>query len=212
MKYEMKKRCLWLGNEELYIRYHDEEWGVPVHNDRDLFESLCLEGQQAGLSWITILKKRNNYRRAFYNFNIKKVSNMTDEEIFILLKDRGLIRNKLKLFSIRNNAKAFLKIQKEFKSFDNYIWSFTDRKSIDTKIKNTFNNNCKLLLSNNISSELKKRGFKFVGPTICYAYLQAVGIINDHEKDCFRYKEVKSLYNFVLLKGINSEKNQIRDN
>ena len=202
----MKKRCLWPGDDDLYIRYHDEEWGVPVHDDKVLFENLCLEGQQAGLSWITILKKRNNYRHAFYNFNIKKVSNMTDKEIFILLKDEGIIRNKLKLFSIRNNAKAFLKIQKEFNSFDNYIWSFTNRKSIDTKNKNTLNNNCKLLLSNNISSELKKRGFKFVGPTICYAYLQAVGIINDHEKDCFRYKELKSLYSSVLLKGINLKK------
>ena len=193
----MKKRCLWPGDDDLYIRYHDEEWGVPVHDDRLLFETLCLEGQQAGLSWITILKKRNNYRRAFYNFNIKKVSNMTDKEIFFLLKNKGLIRNKLKLLSIRNNAKVFLKIQKEFKSFDNYIWSFTKRKSIDKKIKNTLNNNYKLLLSNTIYSQLKKRGLKFFGPTICYAYLQAIGVINDHEKDCFRYKEVKSLYNSI---------------
>ena len=193
----MKKRCLWAGDDDLYIRYHDEEWGVPVHEDRLLFETLCLEGQQAGLSWITILKKRNNYRRAFYNFNIKKVSNMTDKEIFFLLKNKGLIRNKLKLLSIRNNAKVFLKIQKEFKSFDNYIWSFTKRKSIDKKIKNTLNNNYKLLLSNTIYSQLKKRGLKFFGPTICYAYLQAIGVINDHEKNCFRYKEVKSLYNSI---------------
>ena len=193
----MKKRCLWAGDDDLYIRYHDEEWGVPVHEDRLLFETLCLEGQQAGLSWITILKKRNNYRRAFYNFNIKKVSNMTDKEIFFLLKNKGLIRNKLKLLSIRNNAKVFLKIQKEFKSFDNYIWSFTKRKSIDKKIKNALNNNYKLLLSNTIYSQLKKRGLKFFGPTICYAYLQAIGVINDHEKDCFRYKEIKSLYNSI---------------
>ena len=193
----MKKRCLWAGDDDLYIRYHDEEWGVPVHEDRLLFETLCLEGQQAGLSWITILKKRNNYRRAFYNFNIKKVSNMTDKEIFFLLKNKGLIRNKLKLLSIRNNAKVFLKIQKEFKSFDNYLWSFTKRKSIEKKIKNTLNNNYKLLLSNTIYSQLKKRGLKFFGPTICYAYLQAIGVINDHEKDCFRYKEVKSLYNSI---------------
>ena len=193
----MKKRCLWPGDDDLYIRYHDEEWAVPVHEDRVLFENLCLEGQQAGLSWITILKKRNNYRRAFYNFNIKKVSNMTDKEIFFLLKNKGLIRNKLKLLSIRNNAKVFLKIQKEFKSFDNYLWSFTKRKSIEKKIKNTLNNNYKLLLSNTIYSQLKKRGLKFFGPTICYAYLQAIGVINDHEKDCFRYKEVKSLYNSI---------------
>ncbi|MAU39181.1 MAG: DNA-3-methyladenine glycosylase I [Rhizobiales bacterium TMED94] len=191
----MKKRCLWPGNDDLYIRYHDEEWGVPVHDDRVLFEALCLEGQQAGLSWITVLKKRDNYRKAFYNFNIKKVSLMSDDDIFALLSNDGLIKNKLKLFSIRNNAISFQNIQKSFGSFDNYIWSYAKDKIIKSKDKNALNLSSKLLLSNNISKDLKKRGFKFIGPKICYAYLQAIGIINDHENDCFRYNEIKRLYN-----------------
>ena len=191
----MKKRCLWPGNDDLYIRYHDEEWGVPVHEDRVLFETLCLEGQQAGLSWITVLKKRDNYRKAFYNFNIKKVSLMSDDDIFALLSNYGLIKNKLKLFSIRNNAISFQNIQKNFGSFDNYIWSYSNDKIIQSKDKNALDLSSKLLLSNNISKDLKKWGFKFIGPTICYAYLQAIGIINDHENDCFRYNEIKRLYN-----------------
>jgi DNA-3-methyladenine glycosylase I len=191
----MKKRCLWSGNDDLYIRYHDEEWGVPVHEDRVLFETLCLEGQQAGLSWITVLKKRDNYRKAFYNFNIKKVSLMSDDDIFALLSNDGLIKNKLKLFSIRNNAISFQNIQKNFGSFDNYIWSYSNDKIIQSKDKNALDLSSKLLLSNNISKDLKKWGFKFIGPTICYAYLQAIGIINDHENDCFRYNEIKRLYN-----------------
>ena len=191
----MKKRCLWPGNDDLYIRYHDEEWGVPVHDDRVLFEALCLEGQQAGLSWITVLKKRDNYRKAFYNFNIKKVSLMSDDDIFALLSNDGLIKNKLKLFSIRNNAISFQNIQKSFGSFDNYIWSYAKDKIIKSKDKNALNLSSKLLISNNISKDLKKRGFKFIGPKICYAYLQAIGIINDHENDCFRYNEIKRLYN-----------------
>ena len=191
----MKKRCLWPGNDDLYIRYHDEEWGVPVHDDRVLFEALCLEGQQAGLSWITVLKKRDNYRKAFYNVNIKKVSLMSDDDIFALLSNDGLIKNKLKLFSIRNNAISFQNIQKSFGSFDNYIWSYAKDKIIKSKDKNALNLSSKLLLSNNISKDLKKRGFKFIGPKICYAYLQAIGIINDHENDCFRYNEIKRLYN-----------------
>jgi DNA-3-methyladenine glycosylase I len=191
----MKKRCLWPGNDDLYIRYHDEEWGVPVHEDRVLFETLCLEGQQAGLSWITVLKKRDDYRKAFYNFNIKKVSLMSDDDIFALLSNDGLIKNKLKLFSIRNNAISFQNIQKNFGSFDNYIWSYSNDKIIQSKDKNALDLSSKLLLSNNISKDLKKWGFKFIGPTICYAYLQAIGIINDHENDCFRYNEIKRLYN-----------------
>lgn len=191
----MKKRCLWSTNDDLYIRYHDEEWGVPVHEDRVLFETLCLEGQQAGLSWITVLKKRDNYRKAFYNFNFKKVSLMSDDDIFALLLNDGLIKNKLKLFSIRNNAISFQNIQKNFGSFDNYIWSYTNNKIIHSKDKNALDLSSKLLLSNSISKDLKKWGFKFIGPTICYAYLQAIGMINDHENDCFRYNEIKKLYN-----------------
>ena len=191
----MKKRCLWAVNDDLYTRYHDEEWGVPVHEDRVLFETLCLEGQQAGLSWITVLKKRDNYRKAFYNFNIKKVSLMSDDDIFALLLNDGLIKNKLKLFSIRNNAISFQNIQKNFGSFDDYIWSYTNDKIIHSKDENALDLSFKLLLSNSISKDLKKWGFKFFGPTICYAYLQAIGIINDHENDCFRYNEIKKLYN-----------------
>tara|TARA_B100000212_G_scaffold306416_1_gene254956 strand:- start:1134 stop:1712 length:579 start_codon:yes stop_codon:yes gene_type:complete len=191
----MKKRCSWSGNDDLYIRYHDEEWGVPVHDDRVLFENLCLEGQQAGLSWITILKKRDNYRKAFYNFNIQKVSLMSDDNIFALLSNDGLIKNKLKLFSIRNNAISFQNIQKNFGSFDNYIWSYTKDKIIQSKDKNALDLSSKVLLSNSISKDLKRWGFKFIGPKICYAYLQAIGIINDHENHCFRYNEIKRLYN-----------------
>ena len=191
----MKKRCSWASGDELNIRYHDKEWGVPTHDDTVLFESLCLEGQQAGLSWIIILKKRENYRNAFYNFDVKKISKMKDRDIFMLLSNDGLIKNKLKLFSIRNNAIEFIKIQREFKSFDSYIWSFTENKTIKSKLQNTLEISDKVLLSNNISKDLKKRNFKFIGPKICYAFLQAIGIINDHSEDCFRYNEIKKLYN-----------------
>ena len=191
----MKKRCSWASSDELNIRYHDKEWGVPTHDDTVLFESLCLEGQQAGLSWIIILKKRENYRNAFYNFDVKKISKMKDRDIFMLLSNDGLIKNKLKLFSIRNNAIEFIKIQREFKSFDSYIWSFTENKTIKSKLQNTLEISDKVLLSNNVSKDLKKRNFKFIGPKICYAFLQAIGIINDHSEDCFRYNEIKKLYN-----------------
>ena len=191
----MKKRCSWASGNELNIRYHDKEWGVPTHDDTVLFESLCLEGQQAGLSWIIVLKKRDNYRNAFYNFDVEKISKMKDRDIFMLLSNDGLIKNKLKLFSIRNNAIEFIKIQREFKSFDSYIWSFIENKTIKSKLQSTLEISDKELLSNNISKDLKKRNFKFIGPKICYSFLQAIGIINDHSEDCFRYNEIKKLYN-----------------
>ena len=191
----MKKRCSWASGDELNIRYHDKEWGVPTHDDKILFESLCLEGQQAGLSWIIVLKKRDNYRNAFYNFDVEKISKMKDRDIFMLLSNDGLIKNKLKLFSIRNNAIEFIKYLEQTKKLEGYIWSYAKDKIIKSKDKNALNLSSKLLLSNNISKDLKKRGFKFIGPKICYAYLQAIGIINDHENDCFRYNEIKKLYN-----------------
>ena len=152
----MKKRCSWASGDELNIRYHDKEWGVPTHDDKILFESLCLEGQQAGLSWIIVLKKRDNYRNAFYNFDVEKISKMKDRDIFMLLSNDGLIKNKLKLFSIRNNAIEFIKIQREFKSFDSYIWSFIENKTIKSKLQSTLEISDKELLSNNISKDLKK--------------------------------------------------------
>lgn len=182
-----KCRCFWVGeNQEFYEKYHDEEWGIPVYDDRELFEVLSLEGAQAGLSWITILKKREGYRKAFYNFDIKKVSEMRDEELENLLKNPEIIRNKLKINSVRNNVKIFIAIQREFGSFSNYIWGFVDNK----QIINSWDNKDKIPsfneLSDRISKDLKKRGMKFVGSTIIYSYLQAIGIVVDHVKGCWK--------------------------
>ena len=185
----MVKRCAWCpSDDELYCCYHDEEWGVPVHNDRKLFEMLVLEGMQAGLSWITILKKRENYRKTLDNFNYKKIARYTDKKINELLKNEGIIRNRLKVLSIIQNAKVFLEIQKEFDSFDNYIWGFVNGKPINNKINSIKEIPAKTELSEKISKDLKKRGMNFVGPTIVYSFMQAVGIVNDHEVSCFRYK------------------------
>jgi len=182
------KRCDWApANNPEYTKYHDEEWGVPVHDDKKHFEMLILEGAQAGLSWETILKKREGYRKAFKNFDPEKVANMTDEELQALLQNPEIIRNKLKIFSARKNALVFLEIQKEFGSFDAYIWSFTNGKTIVNKWKNIKQVPAKTALSDKISKDLKKRGMSFVGSTIIYAYMQAVGIVNDHIIDCFRY-------------------------
>lgn len=175
----------------MYIDYHDHEWGVPVHDERLLFEFLCLEGQQAGLSWITVLKKRDHYRKCFKNFEIDKVARLTDKTIEKLLLDTGLIRNRLKLYSIRSNALAFKKVQKEFESFDKYIWSFVGGKTIDCKRKGTADVPATTDISDAMSKDMKKRGFKFIGSTICYAYMQAAGLVNDHTSNCFRYKELK---------------------
>jgi len=185
-------RCWWPGEDELYIAYHDEEWGVPVYDDQKHFEFLCLEGQQAGLSWITVLRKRENYRRAFKDFDPVKVSRMHDSTLEKLLLDTGLIRNRAKIFAVRNNALAFLEIQKEWGSFTDYIWSFVGgKKPLDGKRKARGDVPATSLESDALSADLKKRGFKFVGSTICYAHMQAAGLVNDHTSNCFRYRELK---------------------
>ena len=190
-----EKRCSWASGDELNIRYHDKEWGVPTHDDKILFRVIMFRGSTSRIKLDNCSKKRDNYRNAFYNFDVEKISKMKDRDIFMLLSNDGLIKNKLKLFSIRNNAIEFIKIQREFKSFDSYIWSFIENKTIKSKLQNTLEISDKELLSNNISKDLKKRNFKFIGPKICYSFLQAIGIINDHSEDCFRYNEIKKLYN-----------------
>lgn len=191
----MKKlhRCEWNDWEDkLYRDYHDKEWGVPVHKDRKLFEFLILEGQQAGLSWSTVLKKRKNYKKAFDNFDFEKIATYDAKKITSLLKNEGLIRNKLKINSIVKNAKVFKDIRKEFGSFDKYFWSFVENNPIQNKYKHCSEIPAKTPLAEKISKDLKKRGMSFVGPTIIYAYMQAVGMVNDHQTNCFRYKEVKT--------------------
>jgi len=183
------KRCTWPTND-LSIRYHDEEWGKPLHDDRGLFEFLILEGAQAGLSWDTILRKRENYRKAFDGFDVNKVARYTDKKVEKLLQDEGIIRNRLKIASAISNARAFLAVQNEFGSFDKYIWSFVDGKPIVNRLKESSQIPAKTEVSDAISKDLKKRGFNFVGSTIMYAFMQATGMVNDHLVSCFRYKEV----------------------
>jgi len=185
-----KTRCIWCGDDPLYMDYHDKEWGKPVFDDEELFEFLVLETFQAGLSWITILRKRENFRKAFDNFDYKKISNYTQAKIDSLLQDEGIIRNKLKVNSAVTNAQLFMNLQQEFGSFSNYIWAFIDGKPITNTFKNHKDIPANTPLSDAISKDLKKRGFKFVGTTVVYAYMQAVGMVNDHVTDCFRYKEV----------------------
>lgn len=186
-----KTRCDWCGNDPLYVAYHDIEWGVPVYDDAKLFEFLILETFQAGLSWITVLRKRENFRKAFDSFNYQKIAKYNETKFDELIQDAGIIRNKLKIKATITNAIAFMKIQKEFGSFSNYIWSFTNRKPI----KNSWNNLSEIPavteLSDAISKDLKIRGFKFVGSTVIYAHMQATGMVNDHVTTCFRYNEVK---------------------
>lgn len=185
-----KRRCSWTGsNNSLMIEYHDKEWGVPVHDDRTLFEFLILEGAQAGLTWQTVLNKRENYRRAFDGFHADKIACYGKEDVNRLLTDAGIIRNRLKIASTIQNARAFLKIQKEFGTFDVYIWQFVGGKPVNHKIKTIKDIPTNTKESDVMSKELIKRGFKFVGSTICYAFMQAVGMVNDHEIKCFRYKE-----------------------
>jgi len=186
----MKKRCAWCESSDLYKKYHDEEWGVPVHDDRTLFEFLILEGAQAGLSWITVLNKRENYRKAFDNFNAKKIAKYDEAKRTELLSNAGIIRNKLKVNAAIVNARIFLEIPKEYGSFDKYIWQFTDYKVVKNNFATLKEVPATTPQSDVMSKTLKKRGFKFVGSTICYAYMQAVGMVNDHVKECFRYEEV----------------------
>ena len=185
-----KTRCGWCKNDPLYMEYHDTEWGVPVYDDTKLFEFLILETFQAGLSWITILRKRENFRIAFDDFNYKKIANYTEAKFEELLLNAGIIRNKLKIKATISNAVLFMKVQEEFGSFSNYIWSFTKGKSIKNKRKTLSEVPATTELSDIISKDLKKRGFKFVGSTVIYAHMQATGMINDHVVDCFRYHEV----------------------
>jgi len=184
----MKKRCHW-AKDEPNITYHDTEWGMPQHNDQKLFEFLILEGAQAGLSWITILKRRAGYRAAFSNFNAEKVSKYSEKHVKKLLNDESIIRNKLKINSAINNAKQFLKIQTEFGSFDKYLWGFVNHKPIKNKFKKLSELPASTEISEKLSNDLKKRGFSFVGPTICYALMQAIGMVNDHTVDCFRHQK-----------------------
>jgi len=186
----MKNRCQWTKNNPINIEYHDNEWGVPVHDDRKLFEFLLLDAFQAGLSWLTILKKRNNFRQAFDAFDYKKIAEYNDQKIIELYNNTGIIRNKLKINAAVSNAKAFIKIQKEFGSFDKYIWSFVNYKTIKHSFKLLNEIPAVSKESDLMSKDLKKRGFKFVGSTICYAFMQAAGMVNDHELSCFRYNEV----------------------
>jgi len=179
-----KYRCAWVSTNELMIAYHDKEWGIPVHDDKVLFEFLILEGAQAGLSWQTVLNKRENYRKALDGFDVKKISRYTDADVARLMSNEGIIRNRLKIAATIQNAKAFLAVQKEFGSFDKYIWSFVNHQPIAGKIKSKSDLPAKTEISDKMSKDLLKRGFKFVGSTICYAFMQAVGMVNDHEVKC----------------------------
>lgn len=189
----MEQRCNWCLKDDLYTHYHDTEWGVPVHDDRVLFEFLILEGVQAGLSWHTVLKKRENYRIAYNAFNPQQVARYDEAKMNALLQNSGLIRNRLKIAASVNNAKRFLEVQQEFGSFNNYIWGFVDHQPIVNHFEQLGDIPATTPLSDKISQDLKKRGFKFVGSTIVYAHMQATGMVNDHLVSCFRHSEVQNL-------------------
>ena len=183
-------RCHWAEKDPLMQRYHDEEWGVPLHEDRKLFEFLILDGAQAGLSWRTILARREGYRKAFHNFNARKMAAMTERDVARLMKDTGIIRNRLKINSAVTNAVAFLEVQREFGSFDAYVWRFVNGKPLKRKPGQPLA--ARTDISDALSKDLLKRGFKFVGSTICYSFMQAVGMVNDHDSKCFRYRQIKA--------------------
>ena len=185
------KRCAWTNNDALLIAYHDHEWGVPLHDDNRLFEFLILEGAQAGLSWLTILKKREHYRSAYDDFDVDRIAGYKSVKVRQLLKNPGIVRNKLKINASIVNAKAVITIRREFGSFDKYLWGFVDGKQVVNKRKRLSDIPSHTPVSDAMSKELKRRGFKFVGTTICYAFMQAVGMVNDHETTCFRYKTSK---------------------
>jgi DNA-3-methyladenine glycosylase I len=181
-------RCPWAaGGDPLYASYHDEEWGVPLHDDRALFELLNLEGAQAGLSWITILRKRDNYRSAFFGFDVERVAAMTDDELEERLTDPGIVRNRLKVYAVRKNARAFLEVQAEYGSFDRYLWAWVDGRPLRNARQGMADLPASTPLAVTISKDLKKRGFTFVGPTIVYSFLQSTGVVDDHVVTCFRY-------------------------
>ena len=189
----MIKRCTWCGSDSQYVAYHDKDWGVPVYDDRLLFEMLVLEGAQAGLSWLTILKKRANYRKAFHNFDAERIARYDQNEIDRLMQDAGIVRNRLKIESAIKNARGFLQIREEFTSFADYLWRHVDGKPIINAWQDISNIPAHTPLSDQLSKDLKKRGFNFVGSTICYAFMQSIGMVNDHTTDCFRYVEINQL-------------------
>ena len=186
-------RCSWCGDDPLYMAYHDQEWGVPLHADRQLFEFLILEGAQAGLSWLTILKKRDAYRTAYYQFDVEKIARFNSRSIERLLNNPGIVRNRLKIEASIDNARAFLEVQDVFGSFDNYIWQYVDHHPIQNRWRHLKDIPASTNESIQLSKDLQQRGFRFVGPTICYAFMQAVGMVNDHVIDCFRHKEIANI-------------------
>ena len=189
----MKNRCPWCGESKIYVEYHDHEWGVPVHDDRALFEKLILDGAQAGLSWLTILKKRDGYRSAFDGFDAEKIAAYSPSDIRRLLADPGIVRNRLKIESAIKNARGYLDIRDEFGSFDSFIWRYVDYKPLQNSRNSLSELQASSRESDMMSKDLKKRGFNFVGSTICYAYMQAVGMVNDHLVSCFRYNDIRQM-------------------
>ena len=189
----MKNRCPWCGESKIYVEYHDHEWGVPVHDDRALFEKLILDGAQAGLSWLTILKKRDGYRSAFDEFDAEKIAAYSPSDIRRLLADPGIVRNRLKIESAIKNARGYLEIRDEFGSFDSFIWRYVDYKPLQNSRNSLSELQASSRESDMMSKDLKKRGFNFVGSTICYAYMQAVGMVNDHLVSCFRYDDIRRM-------------------